>query len=170
MPLSATWTWMLNMRLNKVPNLFKLNRLKKLRKDFIKPWAAFIAASGISSKTHTLRDKKDGQMQVNRDDLPVWLAYFSNKECNIKIQNGLFYVIPKNKNHPSYYIKGANSKLTHQPKRWSEQTHPLISELEQSEQQFFSQHGEDGVIQKIFLKFQLNIIIWLNLVLMMGLI
>ncbi len=141
------------MRLRNTPNLLKFSRLIKLRRDFKRPWVAFIAASGLLSQTYTLLDKAGNKMCVNRDDLPIWLAYFkSNNICSVSILNGLFHIVPMQEGHPSYYIQGANSRLTYKPKRWSKQLHPLISELEQSEQQFFSQHGEDGVIQKILSK------------------
>jgi hypothetical protein len=138
------------MRLKNIPNLFRLNRYKKLREDFQNPITAFMATSGISSKKYTLVDKNGNKMQVNRDDLPIWSAYFEHKQCDVKIKNGLFYIIPHH--YPSYYIKGANLGLTHQPERWIKDAQPLILELEKSEQKFFSQHGEDGVIQKILSK------------------
>lgn len=141
------------MRFCNMSNLLKFNRLIKLRKDFKTPWAAFVAASGLLSRTYVLLDKAGNRMHVNRDDLFTWSVYFKGSDvCKVDILSGLFYVNPTQKNHPSYYIQGSNSKLTYQPKRWCKQPHPLISELQQSEQKFFSQHGEDGVIQKILSK------------------
>lgn len=140
------------MRLSNIPNLFKLSRINKLKQDFNNYITAFIAASGVFKRNFLLLDKSDNCMLVNRDDLAIWSEYFINAVCRVEIKKGLFYIIPKSFNIPPYYIKGANLKLTYQPKRWSKKINKFMIELQKSEYQVFSQHGEDGVVQAILSK------------------
>jgi len=138
------------MRLNKLPGLLDLRKFLKLRQDFRRPWRALMAASGAFSSRFTLVTREGQNMTVDRGDLPVWRAYFSASDCQVKIEQGMFHILPTNPRHPDYFIQGGTNGFTWHPLRHGNGQKPsLVGELEQQEWSVYSQHGEDGVIQAL---------------------
>ncbi len=145
------------MRLNRLSKLFNLKRLVRLQNDFSTPFKALIASSGVISKKIELLIRDNTKMSVDRSDLPVWSEYFSEKNCKVKIENGLFRIIPLDKNYPEYFIKGCSGAMTYHPERWAQDnTPPLVRELQKAEWGRFSQHGEDGVVEYLLDKVGIN--------------
>lgn len=140
------------MRLNKLGNLFSQAKYRQLQRDFRNPLTALLAASGLVKKTFTLYDKSNHPYCCNRNDQPIWQAYFENKECEVIPSGGLFRIVPGNPAHPVYHIAGCDNCFTHQPQRWNKSLYdsPLAQELENAERRVFSQHGEDGILEHLF--------------------
>ncbi len=138
------------MRINRLITLLSFKRLVRLKKDFSTPFKALLAASGVFAKQAELLALDNSKLIVDRSDLPVWSEYFAEKNCTINIEKGLFHIQPHDDQYPDYYIKGCTGGMTYQPARWAgEKTPKLIQELEQQEWSRFSQHGEDGVVEKL---------------------
>lgn len=136
------------MRISKLKNLFSYSKYKKLRNDFSSPWRALLASSGLFKTKWNLHTKQGHEFVTDRSDLPAWKEYFNSIDCKVEISADRFHVIPHDNSVPDYYIKGANQCFTSQPQRWVKNNNPpIIDELEKAEQSFYSQHGEDGVLE-----------------------
>ncbi len=140
------------MRPGRLKDLFSLQKFNKLKQDFVTPFKALLASSGIVGKKIVLQTRNGQKLEVDRSDLPIWQAYFSSTDCSIKIEQGMFHILPNNPSHPDYFIKGAHGGFTWHAKRWSNHQAPLLQELEATEKSIYSQHGEDGVIQALLEK------------------
>ncbi len=140
------------MRPGRLKAIFSFQKFSQLRQDFKTPFKALLASSGISGKKIILQTQNDEEIAVDRSDLPIWHAYFGSPHCEVKIEQGMFHVLPNNPAHPDYFIKGANGGFTWQPNRWRDGQAPLLQELEAAEKCICSQHGEDGVIQALLKK------------------
>lgn len=140
------------MRLNKLGNIFSLAKYQRLKQDFRNPFTALLAASGIRKKTFTLYDKTGHAYCTNRNDQPIWQAYFGSDECKVIPEDGLFHIMPSNPAHSAYFIAGCDNCFTHQPPRWNKALYhsPLAQQLEAAERRIFSQHGEDGIFEYLF--------------------
>jgi len=137
------------MRVGKLLDLFRLSRLDRLKKDFSNPLKALVAVSGVFSSKFELR-AGEYNFVTDRSDALIWAEYFSQKQCHVKIERGLFHIIPFDTQCPDYFIKGCTGRVTYQPERCNYQTAPgLIKELQESEWSRYSQHGEDGIIEKL---------------------
>jgi len=138
------------MRASRLHKLFNIKRLNKLKKDFSTPFKAFLASSGVFSSKIELRDIENNTMIVDRSDLTVWSEYFLETNSHVKITNGLFHIIPFNKQHNDYYIQGCTGGVTYLPTRRHQGNTPsLIEELQSAEKSYYSQHGEDGIIENL---------------------
>lgn len=139
------------VRLRNLARLFSARRYWKLRAGFQTPMRALLAASAVRRRPITLVTRTGEQMVVDRGDTPIWHEYFDPASCQIKIQDGLFHVIPRDPLVPPYRIQGGNGCLTYRPQRWNRDAYrsPLVSRLEVAERRVYSQHGEDGVIEQL---------------------
>ncbi|ALP52179.1 hypothetical protein Tel_02910 [Candidatus Tenderia electrophaga] len=128
-----------------------MGRYRTLHKDFKNPLRALYAASGAPRAPQTLITKEGSEINVDRGDVPIWEAYFSSRTCRVEIETSLFKIIPNHPDHPPYYIRGCAQGFTHEPERWCkrEARSPLIAALEAAEASIYSQHGEDGVVQRL---------------------
>ncbi len=140
------------MRPGRFRALLSWRKFSRLKQDFKTPFKALWAASGISDKKIQLQTSSGEEMEVDRGDIPVWQAYFGAPHCEVKIEQGMFHVLPTNPAHADYFIKGTHGGFTWQPQRWSGSDAPLLRELEAAEKRVYSQHGEDGVIQVLLEK------------------
>lgn len=146
------------MRLKHLNKLFSIDRYKKLSIDFRNPLRALYASSGISKMKQQIITNKGYTIYTDREDLPVWDAYFSAKECRITISNDLFKITPLKKDIPPYFIRGGTQCFTYQPSRWNRapERAELLNKIEQSEKSIYSQHGEDGVIEYLLQKIPIS--------------
>lgn len=140
------------MRLSKLKNIFSISKFQKLNKDFYSPWKALLASSGMLKKDWKLKTKDGYIFNVNRGDVPIWNEYFSSDACEVVINKELFHIIPNNPEIKDYFIPGLNDTITTQKTHWfnSSKTSALVIELEKAEKSYFSQHGEDGVLDYLF--------------------
>lgn len=108
-----------------------------------------MASSGVSRRTFSLQTRDGYCLQTDRGDKLAWQQYFSPIDCSVKIERGLFHVIPTDPEKSEYFIKGANGGLTEQPRHWNPdaENFQLIGDMEKAEHSIFSQHGEDGILQ-----------------------
>jgi len=127
------------------------NQYQKLKQDFANPLKALLYLNRLLSDPVILKTKSGQPFPTTKDDFPIWSEYFEPKTCHIEIQNELFKVKAL-KTQAEYFIKGGNYKITHEPKRFFPEVlkNELFRSLQESEKKVFSQHGEDGVIEKIF--------------------
>jgi len=139
------------MRIKYLPNLFNLQRLTRLRRDFNQPFKALLACSGIFSGTYKLAAKDGSVLTVTGHDRPLWQTYFKPEKCDVRITDGMFRVTPSDHRLPAYSIPPGHNGLTFMPSRWNDAAAniPIINNLQQSEKSIFSQHGEDGVIEAL---------------------
>lgn len=139
------------MRLKGLHKLFSCSRYQKLKRDFVSPLRALLASSGVNSKAVSLQTHGGEVMQVNRGDLPLWEHYFRANGCEIRIEQGMFHVLPHNPDHVDYFVKGCNGGVTWQPERWSQgaAARDFIDRLQARERSLWSQHGEDGVLEAL---------------------
>lgn len=139
------------MRLRKLASLSSLRRYRKLRADFRTPLRALLAASGATRGRYRLMARSGEAMTVDRGDAPVWHEYFEAETCRVRIEDGLFRVVPHDATAGSYRIRGGDGCLTYRPKRWNPAAYrsTLVSRLEAAERRVYSQHGEDGVIAEL---------------------
>ena len=139
------------MRPKNIRQLFNIKRLRKLRSDFQNPWTALVAASGVFSQPFHLKNLSGEQLIVDRSDLPIWSNYFNPQHCTVTIEMDHFRITPDDARLPSYCIAGAHNLLTAQPQRWNSEAFrsPIVKQLEQAEHRVFSQHGEDGILEKL---------------------
>lgn len=142
------------MRLKGLNRVFSYARYRKLKRDFENPLQALRAAAGISSAVISLRTRAGETMQVDRGDLPLWNAYFNHDGCEVRIERGMFHVLPVNADHPDYFIKGCGGGVTWKPQRWSDagRHREFIDRLQGRERSVWSQHGEDGVLEALMEK------------------
>lgn len=137
------------MRVGRIKTLLSWRKFSRLRQDFKTPLKALWAASGVVDKKIMLQTCSGEDMEVDRSDLSVWQAYFGSQYCEVKVEKGMFYILPNNPAHSDYFIKGTNGGATWKPQRWRGSDVPLLKELEAAEKKIYSQHGEDGVIQAL---------------------
>ncbi len=139
------------MRPQHLRQLFSWQRLRKLRTDFLTPWRALAAASGVFRQPFDLLTRTGKTLTVDRGDLPVWDAYFNPQTCHVELHDNLFRIIPHDSHYPAYDITGAHHLMTAQPQRWNNAAYrsPLVKQLEQAESRVFSQHGEDGILESL---------------------
>jgi hypothetical protein len=142
------------MRLKGLNKFFSFSRYRKLQQDFKTPVLALRAAAGISGSTITLQTRSGETMQVDRGDLPLWEAYFKPRGCEVRVEQGMFHVLPINGSHPDYFIKGCSGGVTWNPGRWSKAADQdgFITWLQAREKSVCSQHGEDGVLEALMEK------------------
>lgn len=140
------------MRLKNLYNIFSLRKYRKLKQDFHFPLVALLAVSGFFKIKWHLKTKKGYSFFVDRGDLPIWDEYFASVNCQVIIDKELFLIIPKNDAVKKYHIQGAKNTFTKQSKHYyrNTKTPALVLELEQAEKSYFSQHGEDGVLEYLF--------------------
>lgn len=140
------------MRLEKLYNVFSSIKYKKLKQDFHYPLVALFAASGFLKIKWHLKTKDGYSFYVNRGDVPIWDEYFSSKNCTVTIDKNIFCILPNNKKIEKYHIEGTKNTIVKPSKHYynSSNTPELILELERAEKRYFSQHGEDGVLEYIF--------------------
>ncbi|HND86233.1 MAG TPA: hypothetical protein PLU50_10510, partial [Pseudobdellovibrionaceae bacterium] len=132
-----------------------LSRYLRLRNDFANPLKALLFSYKLLKGKVQLTTKEGLTFETNKDDLPIWMEYFSSKKVQVDIVEDLFRVTPRD-GSPAYLVAGANYKITYRPQRYypSVLNCRLFAELESSERKVFSQHGEDGVIEEIFKRIQ----------------
>lgn len=142
------------MRLKGLHKLFSYARYRRLKRDFVSPLRALLAASGVNGGVVSLQTRDGEVMQVNRGDVALWEAYFSANGCEVRIEQGMFHVLPQHPDHPAYFIRGCSGGVTWQPRRWSKgaAAHEFIGQLQARERSVWSQHGEDGVLEALMEK------------------
>lgn len=108
-----------------------------------------MASSGVSGRTFSLKTRDGYTLDTDRGDKLVWQQYFSPIDCSVRIEWGLFHVVPADPEKPDFFIQGGDTGLTYQPRHWNPDAGnvPLIRDLETAECSVFSQHGEDGILQ-----------------------
>ena len=137
------------MRLHELTRAFHPGRYLKARQDFRDPMQVLMAASGASRRDYSLSTRDGHVIHTNRGDRLVWEQYFSPRGCRVEIDAGLFHVYPDNPAHPAYFIAGGHDGMSHRPDFWNPAAGevPLLQSLAASERSWFSQHGEDGVVE-----------------------
>ena len=140
------------MRINRLKKLFSATKFNKLQQDFCSPLKALIASTGIFGRAWNLRTRNGYNLRVDRGDMPIWEEYFSGSNCRVVIEKDLFHIIPNKSEIKDYYVEGLKNTTTEPKSHYyhSSETPELVSELEKSEKSFFSQHGEDGVLEYLF--------------------
>ncbi len=113
---------------------------------------AYLFLMGLLGSKIKLVDINGYEFTTNKDDLEIWNELLVSKTAQVEIEKGLFKITPLDRKFSTYFVAGNNFKINYPKKRFNEDVlkYSYFQVLQNSEKSIYSQHGEDGVIEKLF--------------------